>query len=114
MSFSEKFIDKFKSGTFGYTDKFILMTEINKMSYCQFFDFVKSNFNVPHSVDISIGIWYTTITKKCNSCNNIMNITKNGSEYQYYKCLDCEKTYNFYNYDIDEFAFYRFIKNIRN
>jgi len=114
MSFSEDFINKFKSDSYMHTDRIVLMDEINKMSYYEFYNFIKTNFNIPYTVEISLKMWFIMLTKKCNSCNQNMIISQNGSEHQYYRCDNCEKTHNFYNYDIDDYAFYKFINNIKS
>jgi hypothetical protein len=113
MSFTQDFIDKFTSGNYLYEDKKILMNEINKMTYSQFFNFVKSNFTIPYIVEMSLKVWFTMLTKKCSFCDINMNITQNGSERHHYKCDKCHKTDDFNNYDINDYAIYKFIDTLK-
>lgn len=113
MYFSEDFINKFKTGNYLYTDRTVLMDEINKMSYCQFYDFIKSHFTISYIVEISLPGWFTILTKKCSSCNNNMNITPHNSERHYYNCNNCKKNYDFDNYDINDYGINKFMNILK-
>jgi len=113
MVLTEEFINKFKYENYLYTDKIAFLTEINKMSYYEFYNFINLHFDISYTVNISLKIWYILLTKKCNFCNNDMIITPNGLEHQHYHCKKCNKNYNFDNYDVDDYTFYNFITNIK-
>jgi len=108
-SFPQYIFDRLKNRSITYDDVMIIIKEIHNMTYYEFSLFMEKNVNMSYIVNISLKAWYTKLTKKCNFCNKLMNITQYTAEKQRYNCIKCKILHDFDNYDIDEYVIYKFM-----
>lgn len=100
--------------TFTYEDTKIIIEKINSGTYFDFYDFMKKYTSMQYNLFVSLQSWFTQITKKCNSCNFPVEISKKNSEIIYYKCSKCKIIYSYYIYDIDEYVVSKFMYLLQN
>lgn len=105
---SENIVTRISNHTFTKDDIDIIIEQIKKNSYYDFYKLINTFTLLPYIILQSLPAWYTKITKKCSNCNSEMNINDFDSDRKLYKCQNCDKNYCFNIYDIDIFITNKF------